>query len=496
MEVIEKKRRIFAIIIAIETYRYTDISKVNYAENDARAFRQLLIDYFGADEEDITLWINEEATKNTFEEELPYYIRQLSPGDEFIFYYAGHGFHHTDSNRLTVWDSHKNNLFGTTVSINNILLNPLLKSECQRSLIFLDSCSTYISDNLTGRDLISSMSIKEFEDFSNSSKYNATFCSCSPGEKSFPSDTLKHGIWTWHLIEALKGNMPTAIFKDVFITDISLQNYLRKAIPLFITKHTTIKGTQIPYSKVFSSNTVTIRQLPLPKEEEIVKNSPNIKLRFNEINIGQFVIKTTINGQYYFNLKANNGQVILTSEQYTAKAACNNGIDSVKANAKDDSKYDRKTSTNGKYYFNLKAVNGQIIGTSEMYETAAGRDNGIESVKSIVPGGSMGQFVIKTATNGQYYFNLKANNGQVILTSEQYTTKAACNNGIDSVKANAKDDSKYDRQTSTNDKYYFNLKAVNGQIIGTSEMYETAAGRDNGIESVKSNAPGASVTEE
>lgn len=108
----------------------------------------------------------------------------------------------------------------------------------------------------------------------------------------------------------------------------------------------------------------------------------------------------------------------------------------------------------------------------------------------------MGKFVIKSATNGQYYFNLKANNGEIILTSEQYTTKAACQNGTDSVKANAKDDSKYDKKKSTNDKYYFNLKAVNGQIIGTSQMYETSTGRDKGIESVKANAPGATVSEE
>ena len=108
----------------------------------------------------------------------------------------------------------------------------------------------------------------------------------------------------------------------------------------------------------------------------------------------------------------------------------------------------------------------------------------------------MGKFVIKTGTNGQYYFSLKADNGQKILASEGYTTKTACQNGIDSVKTNAKDDSKYDRKTSSNGKYYFNLKASNGQIIGTSEMYENSSGRDNGIESVKSNAPGASVVEE
>ena len=105
----------------------------------------------------------------------------------------------------------------------------------------------------------------------------------------------------------------------------------------------------------------------------------------------------------------------------------------------------------------------------------------------------MGKFIIIKRTNGEFQFNLKASNGQVILTSEGYSTKYGCQNGIDSVKTNSSDDSKYDKKTSTNGKYYFNLKATNGQIIGTSEMYESASGRDNGIESVKANAPGAEI---
>lgn len=71
----------------------------------------------------------------------------------------------------------------------------------------------------------------------------------------------------------------------------------------------------------------------------------------------------------------------------------------------------------------------------------------------------MGKFIIKKRTNGEFQFNLKASNGQVILTSEGYTTKAACENGIASVRTNSQDDSKYDKKTSTNGKYYFNLKA-------------------------------------
>lgn len=108
----------------------------------------------------------------------------------------------------------------------------------------------------------------------------------------------------------------------------------------------------------------------------------------------------------------------------------------------------------------------------------------------------MGKFIIKTGINGQYYFSLKADNGQKILSSEGYISKAGCLNGIDSVKANSNADGNYDRRATTNGKYYFNLKASNGQIIGTSEMYESSSGRENGIESVKSNAPGAKVEEE
>jgi Uncharacterized conserved protein len=107
----------------------------------------------------------------------------------------------------------------------------------------------------------------------------------------------------------------------------------------------------------------------------------------------------------------------------------------------------------------------------------------------------MGKFEISKRKNGEFQFNLKAGNGQVILTSEGYTTKTNCNKGIESVKKNSPVDERYDRKEAKNGKFYFNLKATNGQIIGTSEMYEGVSGRDNGIESVKKNAPDADVVD-
>lgn len=102
-----------------------------------------------------------------------------------------------------------------------------------------------------------------------------------------------------------------------------------------------------------------------------------------------------------------------------------------------------------------------------------------------------GKFELKKAKSGQFHFNLLAGNGQIILSSEMYESKAAALNGIESVKKNAADDSRYDRLEAKNGKPYFNLKAGNSQVIGNSEMYESVAGRDNGIESVKKNGPDA-----
>lgn len=107
----------------------------------------------------------------------------------------------------------------------------------------------------------------------------------------------------------------------------------------------------------------------------------------------------------------------------------------------------------------------------------------------------MGKFEVYQDAKSEYRFRLKASNGQKILASEGYTAKASCMNGIESVRTNSQDDNKFERKESSNGKHYFNLKASNGQVIGTSEMYESSGGMENGISSVKENAPKASVEE-
>ncbi|MFD1294858.1 YegP family protein [Lutibacter holmesii] len=107
----------------------------------------------------------------------------------------------------------------------------------------------------------------------------------------------------------------------------------------------------------------------------------------------------------------------------------------------------------------------------------------------------MAKFEIYTDKGGEFRFRLKANNGQPILASEGYKAKSSCTNGIESVRKNSADDSKFERLEAKNGKFYFNLKATNGQTIGASQMYTSKKGMENGIASVRKNASKAVVLE-
>ena len=117
-----------------------------------------------------------------------------------------------------------------------------------------------------------------------------------------------------------------------------------------------------------------------------------------------------------------------------------------------------------------------------------------------------GKFIITTAKNGEYTFNLKAGNGEVVLTaSETYTSSSACENGINSVKKNAlapiedqtREESvshpKYELYQDKAGEFRFRLKAANGQIIGKSEGYKAKASAKKGIASIGKNAPDAAI---
>lgn len=106
-----------------------------------------------------------------------------------------------------------------------------------------------------------------------------------------------------------------------------------------------------------------------------------------------------------------------------------------------------------------------------------------------------GKFEIRKSENGKFHFHLKAANGEKILSGETYESKAGAQNGAESVKRNAANDSSFERKTSAGGESYFVLKAANGEIVGTSETYSSAAALESGIASVKNNAQSAEIVD-
>ena len=108
----------------------------------------------------------------------------------------------------------------------------------------------------------------------------------------------------------------------------------------------------------------------------------------------------------------------------------------------------------------------------------------------------MGKFEVFNDAKEGFRFRLKATNGQVILASQGYKEKAGCTNGIESVKKNSKDSAQFEKLQSKSGEWYFNLKSTNGQVVGTSQMYSSETAMKIGIDSVGNNAPDAEIVEE
>ncbi len=244
----------YAVLVAVEKYQQESIQSVQFAVADAKAMKDVLVHQMNVPPQNISLWVDKDATRSRLEEELPYAIRDLGSDDQFIFFYAGHGFHSEGVNRLTTWDTHPLNIPGTTVGIDKVLLTPLKNAHCNKSLAFIDACATtFGAADILGRNLLVGMRRDEFADFVKSTNYRAAFFSCSPTEQSFSSSKVNHGIWTYHLLRAFGGHDDQAFARDRCITGSSLRDYLAVNVPKFLANETEITAKQRPYAELASN---------------------------------------------------------------------------------------------------------------------------------------------------------------------------------------------------------------------------------------------------
>lgn len=227
-----------AIIIGIEKYlvrKENQITDVKYAENDVIKFKETLIKKLHISEEDIDIFINEDAVKSNLQYELTKLFDALTENDRLIFYYAGHGFHNGVTNYLSTYDMHKSNIVDTSISLKDILLDPLAESKCANALIFIDACAQSIKDK-DGRNQLFDIDQEELIVLNKKFPNYSIFLSCQIGQSSYSSDKLENGIWTYHLVDALNGNVEEVIRGDAnkkYVTDKLLSEYLTKQVSKF-----------------------------------------------------------------------------------------------------------------------------------------------------------------------------------------------------------------------------------------------------------------------
>jgi uncharacterized protein YegP (UPF0339 family) len=225
--------------------------------------------------------------------------------------------------------------------------------------------------------------------------------------------------------------------------------------------------------------------------------------------------------QYYFRVFDANEEQVLRSEAYEAKAGRDNGIESLKNNAPTPERYERLTSSDGKFYFNVKAANHQVIATSLMFDSEEKRESVIAEIIAYATSARGGDstapdpqnlssspnpnsddsgndggkeqddyhdlsFYENSGTDTEsgfdrfqkgddnyYYFSFKSDDGKVLLFSQGYTAEAGRDNGIASVEKNGKIEKRYTDHTTDDGKFFFTLKAGNHQEVARSCNFDT-----------------------
>ena len=199
-----------------------------------------------------------------------------------------------------------------------------------------------------------------------------------------------------------------------------------------------------------------------------------------------------IDDQVYFELIASNGKNMLRSEGYASLSNAKRGIQALIDNGQDESAYRVKQARNGEFYFNVVARNGETLSSSEMYATKSSAERGAKSARTMVqklsqpaptPAPKKQRFELfrSTTGTGKTYFRLRAANGEVVLSSQAYTTKAAAQSGIESVRENGVVSERFDRIDGEDGQVRIRLVANNGAVIANGEPYASKSNAERAI---------------
>ena len=215
---------------------------------------------------------------------------------------------------------------------------------------------------------------------------------------------------------------------------------------------------------------------------------------------GKFTMWQSTDGQWRFNLKSGNGATLLTSEGYSSRTGAINGMLSMQSNGVDPAMYEVRQTNTG-FILHLLAANHESIGFSQVYKTKSSATRAVtSSVKAVSSyldkreANTTGARVeVEAGQSGKFHFNFFARNGQIVASSEIYDTEAAAYNGAFAVQSEGQKDSAYAIKENSAGGFYFTVQALNGQVVGMSQQYTTRASAVDGVAALKALLPSITV---
>lgn len=267
----------YILIVGIEKYLEEEFSKVDYAGNDADGFSAVM-DHLWEGNGIIEILKNEEATNAQIGKHLERIMKCGTEKDEFWFFFAGHGLRENGYNFLACYDSSINAIQRTCLSLQNIFVD-LRNSNFKKVRIFIDACHSgvYLEDGMRGS--VSELSDKDYVDFCKESESYMVFSACGDDEKSYPVNKLRHGLWTYYLLEAFSGKSSDVFERNNFITTNSLQNYLTTKVRSGCREHFKGKRQQNPKAWGNFSGTDILADLSKIVEQNAQANYFSFKLK-------------------------------------------------------------------------------------------------------------------------------------------------------------------------------------------------------------------------
>ena len=211
------------------------------------------------------------------------------------------------------------------------------------------------------------------------------------------------------------------------------------------------------------------------------------------------IFKDRNNEEFYFHLKAANGEIVLQSEGYKQKASAYNGIASVRRHSFHLKNFKKSRSKDKQYYFALRANNHEVIGMSEMYQRSAGRDHGISVIRGLAPTAPIIDLTVPQrrtrtetaeagpprlyleflrALDGAYWFRVKDVEHKTVLVSNLFSSREGRDLALDQLRQIGKNRDAYQNLRAENGKHYFVIRQRNGHILANSVYYSSAAKND------------------